>query len=177
MLEEKRLFELVKEKDEYAFYQLYNLRSQMLYYISYNIVRCREDADEVVQDTFIVFFNKINEIKNYNSFLPWIIKVTKNLSFSKLRARGHYHQYVLDNENVEEAEDSNSSNQQQLDDIIEEFKCILNEEEIEMVILNVIFGMKRKELAMLYEMEYSTFLKHYQKITNKIRKLRRGCHE
>ena len=51
------------------------------------IVRNREDADEITNDTFLKVFNERNKIQSPEKLLGWLYTTAKNASFDCLRSR------------------------------------------------------------------------------------------
>lgn len=46
-----------------------------------------EDAEDVLQDSFILIFNKIDQYKNKGSFEGWLKRITINVALQKYRQR------------------------------------------------------------------------------------------
>lgn len=79
------LSQLALKDDERAFEQLYNLFYERMYATSYNYLKNKPLAEEVVSDVFYKIWQKrseMNEVRNFESFL--FISV-RNLSFNYLR--------------------------------------------------------------------------------------------
>lgn len=47
----------------------------------------KEDAEDVLQDSFVTIFNKINQYKNKGSFEGWIKRITINTALQKHREK------------------------------------------------------------------------------------------
>ena len=58
----------------------------LLYRLSDNILHCREDAAECVNDTYLAVWNNIPP-HSPNPFIAFICKITRNLSLKKLREK------------------------------------------------------------------------------------------
>ncbi|MGB3606682.1 RNA polymerase sigma factor [Psychroserpens sp.] len=77
-----------KKKDEKAFEELYNMYSDSMHGVIYNIVRNHEIAEEVMQDVFIKAWNKSD---SYNSdkgrFFTWMLNIARNAAIDKTRSK------------------------------------------------------------------------------------------
>ena len=77
-----------QKKDEKAFKKLYNMYSQSMHGVIYNIVRDNEIAEEVMQDVFIKAWEKAD---SYNSskgrFFTWLLNISRNAAIDKTRSK------------------------------------------------------------------------------------------
>ena len=78
------LIEKLKQKDEEAFEIIYNEYSNLIYYIAFSIVKNKEDAEEVVQDTFLNMLKSIETYSGNNKFKQWLMQIARNLSYNKV---------------------------------------------------------------------------------------------
>lgn len=90
MSEKKEIKEIVakvKKGNTDAFRLLVEEYQHLAFTISYNIVKNRQDAEEVVQDSFIKVFNKIDQFKEESKFSSWLFKIVYNTSLSRIRKK------------------------------------------------------------------------------------------
>lgn len=77
-----------QQKDERAFETLYNMYSESMHGVIYNIVRDHDIAQEVMQDVFIKAWHKAD---SYNSskgrFFTWILNIARNAAIDKTRSK------------------------------------------------------------------------------------------
>ena len=77
-----------QKKDEKAFEKLYNMYSDSMHGVIYNIVRNHEIAEEVMQDVFIKAWHKA---ESYNAtkgrFFTWILNIARNAAIDKTRSK------------------------------------------------------------------------------------------
>jgi RNA polymerase sigma-70 factor (ECF subfamily) len=77
-----------QKKDEKAFEQLYNMYSDSMHGVIYNIVRDNDLAEEVMQDVFIKVWNNAG---SYNAskgrFFTWILNISRNAAIDKTRSK------------------------------------------------------------------------------------------
>ena len=77
-----------QQKDERAFETLYNMYSESMHGVIYNVVRDHDIAQEVMQDVFIKAWHKAD---SYNSkkgrFFTWILNIARNAAIDKTRSK------------------------------------------------------------------------------------------
>lgn len=59
----------------------------MAFTISFRIVQNREDAEEVVQDSFVKAFTSLHAFRQDSKFSTWLYKIVVNTSLSKTRRK------------------------------------------------------------------------------------------
>lgn len=82
------LVEQFKKKDERAFSTLYNMYSDSMHGIIYNIVRDTEIANEVLQDVFVKAWNNADSYSSEKGrFFTWILNISRNAAIDKTRSK------------------------------------------------------------------------------------------
>ncbi|MCT4509035.1 MAG: sigma-70 family RNA polymerase sigma factor [Tepidibacter sp.] len=77
-----------KKQDEIELYKiLFETYNKKVYRVAYYILKNEEDAKDIVQDTFIQAFNKIDTLKDKNKFESWICAIASNLSKAQYNKR------------------------------------------------------------------------------------------
>ena len=59
----------------------------MAYSIAFRIVNNSEDAEEIVQDSFIKAFKSLNKFRHDSKFSTWLYRIVVNNSLSKVKRR------------------------------------------------------------------------------------------
>jgi len=110
MKTEKEIVEDVKEGKASAFDKLYEAYCRRLYFFAFSILKSREDAEEVVQNTFFKIWEKRKSIDSNYAFKSFLFAIAYNLIVDLLRERlkeRKYKEIILDkailNYNLEEA--------------------------------------------------------------------------
>jgi RNA polymerase sigma-70 factor (ECF subfamily) len=87
-----------KENSESAFRELVTLYKERLYWHIRNIVKSHDDADDVLQNTFIKVYKNIDGFNGDSKLYSWMYRIATNesLNFIKKRAR----QMQISNEEV-----------------------------------------------------------------------------
>jgi len=87
---QEELLPLILKKDDKAFTILYDMYSKNLYGIIYNLVKDKEEAEDVLQEVFVKIWKNI---ESYNEskgrFFTWILNIARNTSIDKLRSKGY----------------------------------------------------------------------------------------
>lgn len=112
MKTEKEIVEEVKEGMASAFDKLYEAYCKKLYYFAFSILKSKEDAEEVVQNSFFKIWEKRKSIDSNYSFKSFLFSIAYHVTIDVLRKRlkeRHFRDSILDkatsNYNLEEAID------------------------------------------------------------------------
>ena len=90
------LFEKVQSRDSRAFDQLMREYSPELYSFILRIVANAEDAQDILQDTFVRVWEKSHQFKGKSSVKTWIFRIAINLSYTHLKKRKRWGLSILD---------------------------------------------------------------------------------
>ncbi|MCZ6469679.1 MAG: sigma-70 family RNA polymerase sigma factor [Thermodesulfobacteriota bacterium] len=75
----------VNEQSEDAFTELVNRYSDKVYRLAYRITGNPDDAEEVLQEVFIILVEKLNTFRQESRFSTWLYRVAANASYMFLR--------------------------------------------------------------------------------------------
>lgn len=81
------LVERVKRGDLSAFELLMKQYDRKVFRIAQHITQNREDAEDIVQDTFLKAFTKIDQFQGNAKFYTWLVRIAVNESLMRLRKR------------------------------------------------------------------------------------------
>ena len=73
--------------DKRAFAQLVSQYEQRVYNLARKMMRDQQDAEDVLQETFISVFRNLGSFHGDSSFSTWLYRIATNASLMKLRAR------------------------------------------------------------------------------------------
>lgn len=93
---EKQLFEKVQSRDPKAFDALMRKYSPELFNFILRMVSNAEDAQDILQDTFVRVWEKSGQFKGNSNAKTWILRIAINLSYSHLKRRNRWSLAVLD---------------------------------------------------------------------------------
>lgn len=88
-MEESLLIKKLLEKDDKSFTLLYENYSKSLYGIIYNLVKNKEESEDVLQDVFYKIWNNIEQYnENKGRLYTWMVNIARNTTIDKLRSKG-----------------------------------------------------------------------------------------
>ena len=90
------LAEQMKNGDLSALEKIYALTYKRVYYIIYQMIKSREDSQDILQETYIRAFSKINMLDDTRNFYTWLIKIAVNLTKNFIKKN---RTLLIDNEN------------------------------------------------------------------------------
>lgn len=96
---ENRLARLALKGDQQAFAELVDLYQDKLYHMAYRMLNNRQEAEDVVQDTFLRVYKNLDRFDETLKFSTWIYRIATNLCIDRLRKRKPT--YSLDAESQE----------------------------------------------------------------------------
>ena len=150
----ERLLHECKKNNTQAQEQLYKLLAPKLFTVCLKYSRNHEEAQDNLQESFLIIFDKLKQFKNEGSFEGWAKRLVVNYVLQQYRNQGTFLELVSDNIFVvEEVEiDDESVTMEFLLKIIQElpdrYRLIFN--------LYVVDGYSHKEIAKMLEINEGT---------------------
>lgn len=90
LLSDNELVDLIKGKKDYsAFEEIVERYSPKAMRLALKITRNREDAQDVLQDTFVSVYKNIDSFRGDSALSSWIYRICTNFALMKLRGRKH----------------------------------------------------------------------------------------
>ena len=96
------LVERVREGDRDAFKTLACLYQRRVFLLAYSFFKNKEDASDIVQETFLRCYQKIHLFDRQQNFQNWILQITKNLCIDWYRRQHSREKRVMGEKSVEE---------------------------------------------------------------------------
>ena len=88
---------LILDGDTNAFSVLVNRYKDLVFTLTMRMLKNREEAEEVAQDSFIKAYKSLNRFKGDSKFSTWIYKIAYNTSLDRLKKnRKHYNDVPID---------------------------------------------------------------------------------
>jgi RNA polymerase sigma-70 factor (ECF subfamily) len=84
---EARLAKLSLKGDQQAFAELVDLYQDKLFHMAYRMLNSRQEAEDVVQDTFLRVYKNLDRYDETLKFSTWIYRIATNLCIDRLRKR------------------------------------------------------------------------------------------
>jgi RNA polymerase sigma factor (sigma-70 family) len=81
------LIERCRAGEREAFYKIYKLYSKAMYNVSFRIIGREDDAEDVLQESFISAFKNLQNYRAESSFGSWMKKIVVNKAINVLNKR------------------------------------------------------------------------------------------
>lgn len=86
---ERKLVEQARQGDVEAYDQLVRRYQERIYATIYHMTANHEDANDLVQETFIKAFAALKSFKGGSSFYTWVYRIAVNKTINFLKQRSH----------------------------------------------------------------------------------------
>lgn len=137
----KGLIEKLKNKDEFAFEQIYYEYENLVYYICLSITKDKHASEDLTQETFLKLLTSLDNYTEVGKFKQYIMMIARNLSKNYL-TRVVNKQPIYSDETIYGTKDQNKSS-----NLIYDIKEYLDDDQAEIVILKIVHNLKFKEIA------------------------------
>jgi RNA polymerase sigma-70 factor (ECF subfamily) len=99
--EDQVYIDKVLQGDTNAFAYLIDKYKDMVFTLAFRIVKSREDAEEIAQDSFLKAYQKLDSFKGESKFSTWLYSIVYRSSLTKIRKKKldttDIDSFVLDN--------------------------------------------------------------------------------
>lgn len=104
-ISDEQLVEMAKAGDDSAFPKLVERYSRRILRVARNITNNEEDAEDVLQESFMKAYGHLDSFQGTSKFYTWLVRITMNEALMKLRKRKTGRVVSLDEE-LDTGEDS-----------------------------------------------------------------------
>lgn len=128
-----------------------NRYSSSIYSMIFPIVRIKEDAEELTQDTFLKAFRKLDTFKGECSFSTWLFRIGYNTAISATRKRKFLFP-VIDDSVLESVSDNDMEtvfDQDQDEVLLQKLELAIDKLNVEERTIITLFYMENKSIAEL----------------------------
>src|SRR5450755_1916493 len=87
VFDESALVARAREGDVTAFTELVNKYSRKIFRLAKHITQNDEDAEDVLQETFLKAYGHLGDFQGQSKFYTWIVRIAVNEALMKLRKR------------------------------------------------------------------------------------------
>lgn len=105
LLDETALVAQAREGDAEAYGQLVRRYQNKIFRLAQHITQNREDAEDVLQETFLKAYEHLDQFQGNSKFYTWIVRIAVNQALMKLRRRKNDKSVSLD-EQIDTGEDT-----------------------------------------------------------------------
>ena len=85
----------VTEGDRNAFRMLVDRHSRSVFRLAYRMTRTEQDAEDVVQETFLRAFRQLHRYESRSSFATWIYRIASNYALDLIRSKERRQEIAL----------------------------------------------------------------------------------
>ena len=154
--------ELLRRGDQEAFYELYQNTDRTMYSFILSILRNPQDAEEVMQETYLKVWTSAASYQSQGKPLAWMFTIARNLCYMRFRDQKHQADVGLDDLTGEETGELCLPLKQMTDAIV------LKEDERQIVLLHASAGLKHREIAADLKIPLATVLSKYNRAMKKL---------
>jgi len=104
-VDEAQLVAQSREGDSAAFNELVRRYEGKIFRLAMHVTQNREDAEDVLQETFLKAYEHLDQFKGDSKFYTWIVRIAVNQALMKLRRRKTDKSVSLD-ETIDTGEDT-----------------------------------------------------------------------
>lgn len=169
---QEELLPLVLKKDDRAFTLLYDMYSKSLFAVISNLVSDREEAEDVLQESFVKIWKNIETYNDTKGRLyTWMLNITRNTAIDKLRSKGFNNkQKNLSSDNFVHLLDDSNKMTNRIDTIgIQEFVKKLKPKCIQLLDLLFFKGFTQQEASEELEIPLGTVKTQNRNCINDLR--------
>lgn len=169
-MNDEELLRRVAEGDQDAFRQLYQNTDRTLYSFILSILKNPQDAEEVMQETYMKIWTSAPSYQSQGKPLAWFFTIARNLCYMKFRDAKHEADISYDELNGEETGELYLPLENLADAmVLRSALTILKEDERQIVLLHASAGLKHREIAASLGIPLPTVLSKYNRAIKKLK--------
>lgn len=92
----EQLIELCKQDSQHAQMEVYNRYYKAMYNTAFRILKNSYEAEDVMQDSFLTAFTKLDSLKDVSTFGAWLKRIVINNSIYNFNKNNKYKDVPLD---------------------------------------------------------------------------------
>ena len=101
-IQEQEIVKKAQAGDQAAQSYLVNTYSKRIYHLGLRLTGTEQDAEDILQETFLTMLKKIHQFQGKSSFYTWLYRVAINISLRKLKSKPRkYTHFSIDDPNIE----------------------------------------------------------------------------
>lgn len=169
------IVERCKNGDQQAQFELYRLYSRAMFNVCLRMVKDELDAEDILQNSFVDIFTKLDTFKYQSSVGAWIKRIVVNNCINFLKRKKIYFQELEDRHTPAEAPENGANDKQGLS--VEAVKRALFElpDGYRVVFsLYLLEGYDHKEIGQILDISEATSKSQYSRAKKKLRDILNG---
>lgn len=167
--EVEKWVESARRGDRQAFSEIVRLTQQKVFRYCYPMVANRQDAEDMVQETFIRAYRSLGSYEESGRFTGWLLTIAHRTCLNKLKRKGRVHALLqkLANEGTSAIEsdhydESNEEALSLLDSLKPKVRAI--------VVLKVIHDLSYEEISAIVGIQASSLRKQFERARKQLQK-------
>ncbi len=144
---------------------LYDAVGNKVYSFALSLVRNSQDAEDVLQETFLRVHAHAKEYRPHGKPLAWIFTIARHLAMDKRRQQSRIQSLSDEAEKVDLSAVTQADHRLLLDSLLNH----LSEEDRQILILHAVVGMKHREIASVMALPLNTVLSRYHRGLNRLK--------
>jgi len=166
-----QLIEYCKKGDSKAQFTIYKLYCKAMYNTAFRILRDSFEAEDVMQESFLSAFTKLDSFSGQVTFGTWLKRIIINNSITALKKSHKFETVPLEKVAVKEIEeDSYECSELDVSKILNKLSELKNNYKVALT-LNLIEGYDSEEIAQIMDISYENTRTTISRAKNKLRQL------
>lgn len=153
--------------DQAALAELYEQTHAAVYSFALSILKNRQDAEDVVQDTYIQIWNAAGGYTSEGKPLAWIFTIARNLARMRIRAQSRTVAVAPEDWQSLFSDEPAVTPEDRL--LLAALLETLSDEERQILVLHIMTGLKHREIAELLNLQLNTVLVKHSRALKKLR--------
>lgn len=165
---DERWFPQIASGDKAAFGLLYERAGGSVYAYALSLLRNHEEAEDAKHETFLKIRSAAHLYRSRGKPMAWVITITRNICMMRLRQKkrtpfsyGEQDEKAMGFEQIADVEDRM---------VLKKAFQVLAEDELQIIMLHAVSGMKHREIGEMMAMPVSTVLSKYRRGLGKLRR-------
>jgi len=163
------LIEECRQGNSKAQYRLYNQYSKAMYNLAYRMLNNREDAEDILQDTFVECFRNLNTFRFESTFGAWLKRILINKCINHTRKK-KINLTLFDNLPADVIDDEEDNIVYETDKIFRGIEMLPDGYRI-ILTLYLLEGYDHSEISQILGISESTSKSQYSRAREKLRNL------
>ena len=138
-------------------------------FLAFGCEKPAEEAEETVNDTLLIVFNKINQFEERAKFRTWLYKIAHNQALTRLRKKQAEHVELNEalpeiEKHEEQSQQDHTNEQQQLNKLLD----LLSLEERSIVVFRMTGNLEFSEISQILDVKLSAVKMRYKRALEKM---------
>lgn len=152
-----------------AYETIFHRYHKKLLQICFRYLKSAEEAEETVNDTLLIVFNKINQFEERAKFRTWLYKIAHNQALTRLRKKQAEHVELNEalpeiEKHEEQSQQDHTNEQQQLNKLLD----LLSLEERSIVVFRMTGNLEFFEISQILDVKLSAVKMRYKRALEKM---------